>query len=154
MFIHGRTGKIHRSVREKLNYFKKRITDKNLSNEQREYAKRRVAELTSINEQSYSEPMLIVTDDKVFGNPIHKPRLCAVIDEGKDEHLYVAPIIDRTTKAIILDNNHARQIGDKRAWIDRSNVYENKYITNVKPLTDNDKTKIKKILRKKITTTY
>lgn len=57
--------------------------------------------------------------------------------------------MERTSKSIILDNDYSRQIGDKRKWIDRSNVYENKYIDGVKPLTTNDKSKIKTILRKK-----
>lgn len=149
MFKHGKTGKVYYSVREKINHYKKRIDDKNLTVAQREYAKQRVGELTYLNNLSYEEPELIVTDDKVFGNGISKPRLCAVIDEDKYGRLYVAPIMERTSKSIILDNDYSRQIGDKRKWIDRSNVYENKYIDGVKPLTTNDKSKIKTILRKK-----
>ncbi|MCM1305888.1 MAG: hypothetical protein NC037_00290 [Bacteroides sp.] len=149
MFIHGKTGKKYYSVREKLNYFKTRISDKSLSEAQRKYAKTRISELSSINERTYNEPRLVVTDDKVFGNQIHKPRLCAVIDEDKSGKLFVAPIVGRTTKAIILDNDHNRQVGDRRAWIDRSNIYEDKYIEDTKPLTTNDKIKIKNILRKK-----
>lgn len=75
-------------------------------------------------------------------------RLCAVIDEDKQGRVLVSPILERITKAIILDNDHDRQIGEKRKWIDRNDIYENKYIEGVKPLTDNDKSKIKKILRK------
>lgn len=80
MFKHGKTGKVYYSVREKINHYKKRIDDKNLTVAQREYAKQRVGELTYLNNLTYTEPELIVTDDKVFGNGISKPRLCAVID--------------------------------------------------------------------------
>ena len=109
--------------------------------------------LTKLNNRDFNEPTLVVTDDKVFGNKISKPRLSVVIDKD-DDRLLVLPIYHRTTKQIILDNAPERQIDIRKRWIDKSNVYEDKYIDGAKSLTRYDKKKISLIWGKKNTTTY
>ncbi len=148
MFVHGKTGKIYRSVREKLKYFKGRINDKTLTDGQREYAKKRIVELTSINEQSYNEPKIVVTDDKKFGNGISKPRLCVAIKEDSKQRVMLAPILGRTTKTMILDEDTGRQISDRPVkWVDKSDIYERKYVDSKAELTKYDKAKLKILFR-------
>lgn len=150
MFIHGKTGQVYYSIKDKIKYYSKRaFNDKTITPEQKQYALKRLNELKALDKSAYDEPDLIITDDKHFGNGISKPRLCAVIDKDSKGRVCVAPIVKRTIKTVILDNDYDRQIDDKRKWIDRSNIYETKYIDGVKPLTQNDKAKIKKIIRKK-----
>ena len=72
-----------------------------------------------------------------------------VIDADKKNRVLVAPVNQRTTKAIVLDKQPDRQVGERKAWIDKSEIYEIKYIRGVQPLTVYDKTKVKQILRKK-----
>lgn len=149
MFKHSKTGYTYYSVNEKINHYKEKLKSKFTTAKQKEYAEMRIAELTGLKTRTFAEPALIVTNDTHFGNKMSKPRLCAVIDADNKGHVYIAPVIKRTTKSIILDNDYERQIGDKRAWVDRSEIYETKYIDGVMPLTNNDKAKIKHILRKK-----
>lgn len=148
MFKHGRNSEfVCYSVNEKIKYYTKMLSSK--SPRDRERAETRLVQLNGLKARTFVEPDLIVTNDTHFGQKMSKPRLCAVIDADSKGRVYVAPIVHRTSKAIILDNDHDRQLGDKRAWVDRSEIYETKYIDGVQPLTRNDKEKIKKILRKK-----
>ena len=155
MFKHGKTGYTYYSVNEKINHYTamlksgKTADGKPITGAQKDYARGRLSVLQGLKSRSFVEPDLIVTDDKCFGDPISKPRLCAVIDADKKGRVYVAPVVERTTKSIILDGDYDRQIGDKRKWIDRSEIYETKYIYGVSSLTNNDRAKIKRILRKK-----
>ena len=49
-----------------------------------------------------------------------------------------------------MDNDPTRQIGDTRIWIDRSEIYETKIVSEgIKPLSRYDKERVKTILRKK-----
>lgn len=149
MFKHGMTGKVYRSVREKLNYYKKRIDDKSLTVGQREYAKQRIGELTALNEQSYDEPVMIVTNDKHFGNGIAKPRACVVVGKDDKNRLIVCPVHTRTINSLVLDNDYSHQVDLRGRKIANSEVYELKNISGLKPLTDNDKRKIRGIFAKK-----
>lgn len=151
MFKHGKTNKIYYSIREKINYYKDVISgkNKNVSIKTKRKAPVRLKTLNRLNNRSYDEPTLIITSDKNFGNNIDKPRLCVVIDKDDKGRLLVCNIEQRTSKTIILDKNINRQIGNKKRWIDKSDVYETKYISNTKDLSKYDKDKIKNILRKK-----
>ncbi len=155
MFEHGKTKKIYYSVREKINYFKGILSGKGLKPGQRlpaykkAYAEHRLSVLQGSIKNSYNEPDIIVTNDKYFGNKISKPRGCIVIDEDNKDRILVSPLEKRTTKTIILDNDISRQVGNKKVWISKSEIYEKKYVENLSSLTNNDKTKIKQILRKK-----
>ena len=150
MFKDGRTGYTYYSVREKINYYKGVIAGRiDAPAETKRKAKGRVRPLTAINEQAYTEPTLIMTNDMHFGNSISKPRLGVVIDADKKNRVLVAPVNQRTTKAIVLDKQPDRQVDERKAWIDKSEIYEIKYIRGVQPLTVYDKTKVKQILRKK-----
>lgn len=155
MFKHGKTGYTYYSVNEKINYYTamlktcKTADGKPISKAKEDYARSRLSLLQGLKSRSFVEPDLIVTDDKCFGDPISKPRLCVVIDADNKGRVFVAPVVERTTKSIILDGDYNRQIGDKRKWIDRSNIYETKYIYGASSLTNNDRAKIKSILRKK-----
>lgn len=150
MFIHGKTGKKYYSVREKINYYNNVIAGKiDAPTATKRKAKLRLKTLNRINAADYSEPSLIVTNDKHFGNGINKPRACVVIDTDSKGRLLVSSLENRSTKNIVLDKNISRQTGNTRKWIDRSEVYEQKYIFDLKPLTIYDKNKIKSILRKK-----
>jgi len=76
--------------------------------------------------------------------------LAVVIDSDDKGRVLVGNIVRRTSKAIILDNDPTRQIGDMRIWIDRSEIYETKIVSEgIKPLSRYDKEKVKTILRKK-----
>ena len=155
MFEHGKTKKKYYSIWEKINYFKGVLNGKGLKPGQRlparvkDYAEYRLAVLQGSIRNSYNEPDVIVTNDKFFGNKISKPRGCVVIDEDNKDRILVSPMEKRTTKTIILDNDISRQIGNKKVWVSKSEIYENKYVENLPRLTNNDKTKIKQILRKK-----
>ena len=147
MFIHGRTNKVYYSVREKINYYKNVINKKiNVSAEIRRKAPLRLKTLNKINNQTYDEPTLIVTDDKRFGNPISKPRLCVAYKTDSKNRVIVRPLNKRTTESIILNNNINRQIDKKYRAIDKSDIYENKYVLNENgSLVKLDKKDIKKI---------
>ena len=143
MFKHGKTGQTYYSVRDKINYYTK-IINGNIEAPLwlKEKAKNRLVELKNINNQTYKEPTLIVTDDKHFGNGISKPRLCIVTNEDYKGRLKTYPLNKRTTNILVLPSYLDRQI-DKFRLLDRSDVYETKYISNILPLTNTDKEMIK-----------
>ncbi|MDE5601612.1 MAG: hypothetical protein K2J16_03855 [Clostridia bacterium] len=152
MFKHGMTGKTYYSVREKINYYSGILKGKTPSTpELKEKAKKRLPELQRINEQSYNEPKIIVTDDKKFGNGISKPRLCVAVKEDDKKRVLVAPIMKNNSNYIILDNDIERQISKtsdgKNKWIDRNDIYEGKYIIPHAELTARDKAKIKRLYK-------
>lgn len=156
MFKHGKTNYTYYSVNEKIKHYNnilktgKTSDGKHLTASRKEYAENRLWQLNNLKGRSFNEPDLIMTNDKHFGNAISKPRVCAVIDTDNKGRVLVAPVVKRTTKAIILDNDYERQIGDRHTWIDRSEIYEvDRYFSNVASLSNNDKAKIKQILRKK-----
>lgn len=149
MFIHGRTGEKIYSVREKINHYKGILKQKHVGAKKREYAEMRLQELQWLNEQSYSEPTMIVTDDKHFGNKISKPRGCVVVGKDNKNRLIVCPVHKRTTKSLVLDNDISRQVEVKGHKISDSEVYELKYIDGLKELTKNDQCKIREIFSKK-----
>lgn len=148
MFIHGMTGKEYYSVREKINHYTKKLKDKNITPKQKEHARKRIEELKKLDERAYSDPTIIVTNDKRLGNPIDKPRACVVIGTKGKNWLRVSPIVKRTTKAIILDNDMERQVDHTEKYIDKSEVYEAKDIDTLKELTKNDRNKIRYIHKK------
>ena len=146
MFVHGKTNKKYYSVREKINYYNKVLKGQIVAPlKTRRKAKLRLKTLNKINNQLYNEPRLIVTDDKHFGNSISKPRLCIAYGTDKKGRIKVYSIEKRSSNIIILDNNIDRQISSKYKFLDKSDVYETKYILGVKPLTKNTKQKIKYI---------
>jgi len=146
MFIHDKTNKKYYSVREKINYYTKILNGSiNVPLNIKLKAERRLESLKKINNQTYDEPRLIITDDSRFGNSISKPRLCVAYGEDSKGRIRVFTIEKRTSKSIILDNNSDRQISSKFKYLDKSDVYETKYIDNVKSLTNNTKKLIKLI---------
>lgn len=150
MFQHGKTGKIYYSIREKIKYYNKRAyNDSSITAEQRAYALKRLSELKALDKQSYSEPHLVVTDDKFFGNGISKPRLCVAVTEDKKERVLLAPVVKRTTKTMILDEDVKRQISSKPVkWVNKDNIYERKYIDSDVEFTKHDKAKLSVLFRK------
>ena len=148
MFKHGKTGKQYYSVREKINYYKGVIAGKiQAPAATKRKAKARLKTLTRINNCDYKEPTLIVTDDKRFGNEISKPRVAVVVKQDYKGRLLVAPVNRRDIKTIILDKAPDRQITPRLKALDRSDVYEMKYVSGAKPLTVYDKRKIKEIYK-------
>lgn len=151
MFVHGKTGKKYYSVREKINYYKKVIAGKvpDAPATTKRKAKLRLKTLNRINTQSYSDPKLIVTDDKHFGNGISKPRLCVAVKEDQKGRIMVAPLYKRTSRTVIMDKNVDRQVSNTSdghvRWLDRSDVYEQKCVDSKISLTRYDKNKIKSI---------
>ncbi len=150
MFKHEKTGKVYYSVREKINYYsdilKGRIP---ASRELKAKAKQRLPELQSINVQTYDEPAMIVTDDKRFGNAISKPRACVVVGQDSKKRLLACPVHKRTAKTVILENDTTRQVDSTIKPLDRSDVYETKYISGLATLTSGDKKRLKAIHGKK-----
>lgn len=153
MFIHGRTNKKYYSIKEKINYYKKVINgfvDCDIKTKRK--AKVRLKSLQKLDNRTFDEPTLIITNDTHFGNKMSKPRACVVTSKDNKGRLFVAPIYDKTTKTVVLDNQIDRQISKTseghNKWIDISDVYETKYIAGIKPLTKYDKSKIKDLYRK------
>lgn len=150
MFKHEKTGKIYYSVREKINYYSDILKGKiPATKELKAKAKQRLPELIKVNTQSYDEPIMIVTDDKHFGNKISKPRACVVVGQDSKKRLLACPVHKRTTKTVILENDTSRQVEYKNKPIDRSDVYEAKYISGLTTLTNGDKKRLKAIHGKK-----
>lgn len=149
MFVHNKTNKFNYSVNEKLKYYKNIVSSNNFSKHNKDYVFKRINELTLLKNRTFDEPELIVVDDKHFGNGISKPRLAVVFDKDDKGRVLCASVSKRTTKAIILDSDFERQIDERKRWVDRSDIYEIKTIDGVKPLTLNDKLRIKYILGKK-----
>lgn len=146
MFIHGKNNYVCYSVREKINYYKKVINGKiNASPKTKRKAKLRLKTLEKINRQSYNEPRLIITDDTHFGNSMSKPRLCVAYGEDNKGRIFAYPIHNRKSKVILIDNNLDRQIENNSKRIDKSDVYETKYINGIKPLSKSTKKIIKHI---------
>lgn len=150
MFTHGKTGKVYYSVREKINYYSEVLKGKKpATKELRAKAEKRLHELQRINNQSYAEPTMIVTDDKHFGNAISKPRACVVVGQDSKQRLLTCPVYDRTTKIVILENDTSHQVDKKVKFLDRSDVYETKYISDLATLTSGDKKRLRAIYAKK-----
>ncbi len=150
MFKHEKTGKIYYSVREKINYYSGILKGKiPATKELKEKATKRLLELQKINTQSYDEPVMIVTDDKHFGHKMSKPRACVVVGQDSKKRLLACPVHSRTAKTVILENDTSRQVESKPKPIDRSEVYETKYISGLAILTNSDKKRLKAIHEKK-----
>ncbi len=151
MFKHGKTGKTYYSVREKINYYSSILNGKRKATpELKAKAAKRLPELQKINDQKYNRdnPKIVVTDDKKFGNGISKPRLCVAIKEDSKNRVMLAPILGRKTKTMILDEDTGRQISDKPVkWVDKSDIYERKYIDSKTELTKYDKEKLRTLFR-------
>lgn len=152
MFIHGKTGRIYYSVRDKIDYYNGVLSGKiKASNELKEKAKERLKELKNIYKQSYNEPKVIVADDKKFGNQINKPRMCVAIREDNKNRIFVAPIQKNVSNYIVFDNDINRQISKtsdgRNKWINRDDVYEVKYFSPELKLTTRDKEKIKRLYK-------
>ena len=150
MFVHSKSGKVYYSVREKINHYKAIIAGKKqVPDYVRARAERRLRELQALEQRSFDEPTLVVTNDSKFGNPVSKPRLCVVVDKDDKGRLYVAAVHHRTSNSIILDKQIDRQVDERKKWIDRSEVYDTKLIKGVKPLTRYDRAKIRFIHKRK-----
>lgn len=146
MFKHGMTEKVYYSVREKINYYKAVIDGRRDAPAAiKRKAKLRLKTLEKLNARTFDEPTLIVTDDKHFGNETHKPRLGVVVAQDKrgGDRVLVAPIHHRTSKVVVLDRTPDRQVDERKNWVNKSEIYETKYISSVKPLTKYDKAKIR-----------
>lgn len=150
MFEHGKTKKVYYSIREKIKYYNKRVyNDKTVTVEQKLYALKRLGELKALDKQPYSEPRFVVTDDRLFGNGISKPRLCVAITEDSKQRVMLVPVVKRTTKSMILDEDIERQISDKPIkWVNKDDIYERKYIDSKAELTKHDKAKLGVLFRK------
>lgn len=150
MFKHSITGKPYYSVREKINYYSNILNGKiPATSGLKVRARQRLPELRSINSQTYDEPTMIVTDDSHFGNKISKSRACVVVGIDRKKRLLVCPVRDRTTKTVILENDTSRQVDGTSKPLDRSDVYETKYILGLAALTRGDKKRLKAIHGKK-----
>lgn len=146
MFKHGRTGKIYYSVREKIKHYSKiAYNDKTASPKQKAHALCRLSELKELDKRPFIEPTMVVTNDKHFSNSIDKPRACVIVGIDSKKRLIAHPVHDRTSDVVILDNDITRQVDGQYALIDRSDVFETKYIDELAELTEADKRKIKAI---------
>ena len=113
------------------------------------YALKRLDELKALDRQPYTEPRFVVTDDKLFGNGISKPRLCVAITEDSKQRVMLAPVVKRTAKTMILDEDIERQISDRPVkWVNKNDIYERKYIDSRAELTKYDKAKLNILFRK------
>ncbi len=151
MFIHGKTNQKYYSINEKYKYYNNIVKGKitNVSAKTKRKAKLRLKTLTKLKNRDYTEPTLVIVNDNKFGNGISKPRLCVVIDKDDKGRVFVVSTEKRTTKNLILDKNINYQTSNSKKWVNKDELYETKYISTAKPLTKNDKIKIKSILRKK-----
>ena len=150
MFVHGKTKQVYYSVREKIKHYSKRAyNDKSVTPEQKAYALKRLGELKALDNQPYTEPRFVVTDDKFFGNGISKPRLCVAVLEDSKQRVMLAPVVKRTSKTMILDEDIERQISDRPVkWVDKNDIYERKYVNSKAELTTHDKAKLGVLFRK------
>lgn len=150
MFIHGKTGEKIYSVREKIKHYSKiAFNDKTATPTQKKHALQRLDELKTIDNALYNEPTMIVTDDKHFGNKMSKPRACVVVGQDNKKRLLACPIHKRTAKTVILENDTSRQVEGTTKPLDRSDVYETKYISGLATLTNSDKKRLQAIHCKK-----
>ena len=150
MFKHGKTGQTYYSVREKIKYYNKRAyNDSSVTPEQKAYAIKRLGELNVLDKKPYNEPRFVVTDDKFFGNGISKPRLCVAVTEDDKQRVMLAPVVKRTAKTMLLDEDVDRQISDRPVkWVNKSDIYERKYVDSKAELTKYDKAKLAVLFRK------
>lgn len=153
MFKHGKTGQTYYSVREKINYYTDIVKGKRAADDKlKAKAARRLPELQRLDSQSYNEPRTVIVDDKTFGNPMSKPRLCIAVKEDNKKRVLVAPLMKVTSNYVILDNNIDRQISKtadgRNKWVRHEDIYEDKYITPRLDLTERDKAKIKRLYSK------
>ena len=150
MFIHGRTGEKIYSVREKIKHYSKiAYNDKSATSAQKKHALQRLDELKAIDSCKYDEPIMIVTDDKHFGHKMSKPRACVVVGQYSKNRLLACPLHKRTAKTVILENDTSRQVESTTKPLDRSDVYETKYINGLATLTKGDIKRLKAIHCKK-----
>ncbi len=150
MFIHGRTGEKIYSVREKIKHYSKiAYNDKLATSAQKKHALQRLDELKAIDSCKYDEPTMIVTDDKHFGHKMSKPRACVVVGQDSKNRLLACPVHKRTAKTVILENDTSRQVESTAKPLDRSDVYETKYINGLATLTKGDIKRLKAIHGKK-----
>lgn len=154
MFIHGKTGKVYYSINEKIDYYEKIVRKEktDVSNAIKRKAPLRLKTLRKLDQRTFDEPTLVVTDDKFFGNGSSKPRPCIVVNKNKTGQLFVAPLYKVTSQQVVLDNNIGRQISKtsdgKNKWIHSSDLYETKLVSTLKELSKNDKRKIKDLYKK------
>lgn len=142
-FIHNKTKKIYYSIEDKIKHYTE------ISKGKKQYkgvtktqARKRLSELKELKARTFNEPELVVVDDTKFGNPGNKPRLAVAIG-AKENKVRVSPFHNRKTKVLILDNYTDKQLDQRGAWVDKTDLYEIKYITPTYPLTQSDKRKIK-----------
>ena len=64
--------------------------------------KLRLKTLTKINNQTYNEPRLIVTNDKHFGNGINKPKLCVAYTEDNKKRIKVFQYVKEQQNLLLL----------------------------------------------------
>ena len=150
MFFHGKTGKPYYSIRDKIKYYNKRAyNDSSVTAEQKAYALKRLGELKALDKHPYNEPRFVVADDKIFGNGISKPRLCVAVTEDDKQRVMLAPVVKRTAKTMLLDEDVDRQVSDRPVkWVNKSDIYERKYIDSKAELTKHDKAKLGVLFRK------
>ena len=151
MFQHGKTNKVYHSIQEKLKYFKDGSNDLSLSKEQRGYAKNRIKQLNKLHRRNFDDPELVVTDDKKFGNGMSKPRLCVAVKQDSKNRVLLAPLIKTTCNYVVLDNDIDRLISKtadgRNKWVNKDDIYEDKYISPHAELTSRDKQKIKRLYK-------
>ena len=141
MFIHNKTKKVYYSIDEKIEHYSLISKGKKShGNVTKTYARKRLRELKELKARDFESPDLVVVNDKHFGNGISKPRLGVVV-ATKDSKVKVAPFHHRKTKVLILDNYTDYQLDQRATFVDRSDLYETKYMDPVPPLTDGDKRK-------------
>lgn len=92
---------------------------------------------------------MIITNDNHFGNSISKPRLSIVIDKDNKGRLLLIGTEHAISKSIILDKNNTFQTSNSKAWIDKSEIYETKYISGINGLTKYDIAKLSKLRKRK-----
>ena len=133
MFFHGKTGKPYYSIRDKIKYYNKRAyNDSSVTAEQKAYALKRLGELKALDKQPYNEPRFVV----------------AVTEDDK-QRVMLAPVVKRTAKTMLLDEDVDRQVSDRPVkWVNKSDIYERKYIDSKAELTKHDKAKLGVLFRK------
>ena len=61
----------------------------------------------------------------------------------------LAPVVKRTAKTMLLDEDVDRQVSDRPVkWVNKSDIYERKYIDSKAELTKYDKAKLGVLFRK------
>lgn len=124
-----------------------------MKEDRRAYVQRRLPALRALNDRSFEEPTLVVTDGRHFGNGMSKPRLCVAHASDVKGRVRVAPVVRNSGKYCSLDSLPDRVISDQNnQYIDRSDIFEEKYVTmpdgSTVCLTDNDRRKIRYLFAK------